>query len=70
MPRKLRELRVALRAARFILVRTTGSHETWEHPSGPTLTLAGKDGADAQFYQERAARAAIAAARAAQEEQR
>ncbi len=70
MPRKLRQLRADLRAAGFVLVRTTGSHETWEHPSGPTLTLAGKDGADAQFYQERVARAAIAAVRAAQEEQR
>lgn len=69
MPQKLRELRVALRAAGFILVRTTGSHETWEHPRGLTLTLAGKDGADARFYQERAVRAAIAAVRAAREGQ-
>ena len=70
MPRKLRQVRADLRVAGFVLVRTTGSHETWEHPRGPSVTLAGKDGADAQFYQERAVRAALAAVRATQEEQR
>jgi predicted RNA binding protein YcfA (HicA-like mRNA interferase family) len=67
MPRKLRQLRADLRAAGFVLVRTTGSHEAWEHPLGPVVTLAGRDGSDAQFYQERQVRAAIAAVRAAQE---
>lgn len=64
MPRKLRELRAELRRAGFVLAHTTGSHETWRHPSGAKLTLAGRDGADAQPYQERQLRAMIAAATA------
>ncbi|HEY8600269.1 MAG TPA: type II toxin-antitoxin system HicA family toxin [Thermomicrobiales bacterium] len=61
MPRKLRELRAELRRAGFVLAYTTGSHETWRHPSGAKLTLAGKDGADAKPYQERQLRAMITA---------
>jgi len=64
MPRKLRELRAELRRAGFILAHTTGSHETWRHPSGAKLTLAGRDGADAKPYQERQLRAMIVAATA------
>jgi len=63
MPRKLRQLRADLRAAGFMLVRQDGSHQTWRHPSGQKVTLAGADGDDAQRYQEtdlREARAAIA----------
>lgn len=61
MPRKVRQLRTDLRAAGFVLVRQVGSHETWRHPSGVQVTLAGADGADAQRYQERQVREAIAA---------
>ncbi len=65
MPRKLRQLRADLRALGFVLVRTTGSHETWRHPTGVKATVAGADGADAKRYQEgelAEARAAVAAA--------
>ena len=62
MPRKLRELRAELRRAGFVLAHTTGSHETWRHPSGAKLTLAGKDGADAKPYQERQLRAMVSVA--------
>lgn len=63
MPRKLRELRAELRRAGFVPIRTAGSHETWAHPSGATLTLAGKDGAAARRYQERDLRQARAVVR-------
>ncbi len=46
-------------------MRTTGSHETWRHPTGVKATVAGADGADAKRYQEgelAEARAAVAAA--------
>jgi len=61
MPRKLRELRAELRALGFVLVRQSGSHQTWQHPAGLKITLAGVDGADAQRYQERDLRDARAA---------
>lgn len=62
MPRKLRELRADLRRAGFRIVRQTGSHQTWEHPDVPEVgvTLAGKDGDDAQRYQERDVRVNVA----------
>jgi predicted RNA binding protein YcfA (HicA-like mRNA interferase family) len=53
VPRKLRQLRADLRALGFVLVRQAGSHQTWQHPVGLKITLAGGDGADAQRYQER-----------------
>ena len=62
MPRKLRELRADLRRAGFILARVVGSHETWRHPNGQRVVLAGADGADAQRYQEQEIRREIAAA--------
>lgn len=66
MPRKLRQIRADLRALGFTMIRQVGSHQTWQHPSGATLTVAGHDGADAQRYQERDLREARAAlARAA-----
>ncbi len=58
MPRKLRQLRADLRAWGFILKRTEGSHETWRHPSGAQVTLAGRDGMDVKPYQERELRSA------------
>ncbi len=63
MPRKLRELRAELRRAGFILANTEGSHQDWRHPTGRRVILAGRDGADAQRYQKRDVRAALAAAR-------
>lgn len=70
MPRKLRELRADLRRAGFVLANTEGSHQDWRHPGGLRVILAGKDGADAQRYQEREVRAAIAAAWAAERDAR
>lgn len=61
MPRKLRELRAELRRAGFVLDRVVGSHETWRHPTGRRVVLAGADGADAQRYQEREIAREIAA---------
>jgi predicted RNA binding protein YcfA (HicA-like mRNA interferase family) len=64
VPRKIRQLKSDLRKAGFIerTERGKGSHAVWEHPMDPTafVTLSGKDGADAQPYQERQVRVAIA----------
>ncbi len=60
MPRKLREIRADLRRVGFVLDHVVGSHQTWRHPTGQRVVLAGHDGADAQRYQERQAREAIA----------
>ncbi len=55
MPRKIRELKKALRQAGFVCKRTRGSHERWIHPELPDLpiTLAGKDSKDAKLYLEK-----------------
>jgi predicted RNA binding protein YcfA (HicA-like mRNA interferase family) len=53
MPKKIRELKAALRKAGFKVRSGKGSHTVWEHPRrAKTVTLAGKDGRDAQPYQE------------------
>ena len=56
MPRKVRQLKVDLRAAGFIELpgRGKGSHSYWEHAeqTDVTVTLAGQDGEDAKRYQE------------------
>ena len=55
MPKKIRELKAALRKVGFECVRIRGSHERWIHPDLPELpiTLAGKDGKDAKLYLEK-----------------
>jgi predicted RNA binding protein YcfA (HicA-like mRNA interferase family) len=64
MPRKIRQLKSDLRKAGFVerTERGKGSHAVWEHPMHPSVfvTLSGKDGADAQAYQEKQVRVAIA----------
>ena len=64
MPRKIRQLKSDLRKAGFVerTERGKGSHAVWEHPMDPSafVTLSGKDGTDAQAYQEKQVRAAIA----------
>jgi len=64
VPRKVRQLKADLKKAGFVerTERGKGSHAVWEHPVDPTafVTLSGKDGADAQPYQERQVRVAIA----------
>ncbi len=74
MPRKIRELKADLRRAGFeeLRRRGKGSHSYWEHPAVPAarVNLAGADGDDAQHYQERAVRDALAQVRQAQRRQR
>lgn len=53
MPKKIRELKSALLKAGFSSRSGKGSHTVWSHPLLPySLTLSGKDGADADRYQE------------------
>jgi predicted RNA binding protein YcfA (HicA-like mRNA interferase family) len=53
MPRKIRQLMVALEQAGFINRGGKGSHHNYEHPKGLRLTLSGKPGEDAHPYQEK-----------------
>ncbi|HWS83268.1 MAG TPA: type II toxin-antitoxin system HicA family toxin [Ktedonobacteraceae bacterium] len=54
MPRKLRQLRADLKAAGAFIKTQEGSHQKWAHPqTSAIMILAGKDGKDAQSYQER-----------------
>lgn len=50
--------------------RGKGSHEVWEHPAvaSASVTLSGRDGADARPYQERDVRQAIESVRGVSEE--
>jgi len=69
VPRKLRELRRDLRREGYSPDRQTGSHQIWEHPAVPgfSVNLAGRDGADAQRYQEELVRDGIRRARVARQ---
>lgn len=61
MPRKLRELKAALRRAGCVEAPGRGSHTGWRHPVlAEKLTLSGRDGDDAQPYQERQLRRILA----------
>ncbi len=61
MPVKVRELKAALAKAGFIVRPGKGSHTVWVHPSlSDEITLSGKDGADAQKYQIKYVRNALA----------
>jgi predicted RNA binding protein YcfA (HicA-like mRNA interferase family) len=56
MPKKIRELKAMLRSAGWIEVAGggKGSHTKWAHPRvARRVTLSGKDGDDAQRYQEK-----------------
>ncbi len=61
-----------IRRAGYGIDRQRGSHQTWEHPLVPgfSVTLAGADGDDAEPYNERDVRDALARFRAAQDQQR
>ena len=65
MPRKVRQLKAQLRKAGFVedSRRGKGSHSYWHHPSGAYVVLSGADGDDAQSYQERDVKKAVAHAR-------
>lgn len=67
MPKKIRELKSILQKAGFTLLkdRGKGSHTVWEHPNvKQNVILSGKDGKDAQKYQEKRIEAAIEEAKA------
>jgi predicted RNA binding protein YcfA (HicA-like mRNA interferase family) len=53
MPVKIRKLKSWLSKAGFYARSAKGSHTKWTHPQFPGVyvTLAGKDGDDAQRYQ-------------------
>ena len=62
MPKKIRELKKALRKAGFSQEkgRGKGSHTVWTHPLyNDAITLSGQDGKDAKKYQEEEIRKAI-----------
>ncbi|MEL6353474.1 MAG: type II toxin-antitoxin system HicA family toxin [Cyanobacteria bacterium J06627_28] len=61
MPKKIRELKQALKKAGFVCKRTRGSHERWIHPQLPELpiTLAGKNSQDAKRYLEKLVSTAV-----------
>lgn len=54
MPKKIRELKAMLLKAGFTYRSGKGSHTVWSHPLLIySLTLSGKDGANADRYQEK-----------------
>ena len=60
MPRKIRELIRDLERAGFTNQGGKGSHRKFVHPRvAKSVVIAGKDGDDAQQYQERATKRAI-----------
>jgi predicted RNA binding protein YcfA (HicA-like mRNA interferase family) len=74
MPKKIRELKAALQNAGFVLLkkRGKGSHTMWEHPLvRNSVIVSGKDGDDADRYQEKDVKKALEdlrSARSAEEE--
>jgi len=60
MPRKVRELIKDLEVAGFVNRGGKGDHRNFVHPKvAKPVTIAGRAGADAKHYQERAVRLAI-----------
>jgi predicted RNA binding protein YcfA (HicA-like mRNA interferase family) len=60
VPKKIRELKAVLLKAGFTYRSGKGSHTVWSHPLlSYSLTLSGKDGSDADRYQERDVRSAL-----------
>jgi len=60
MPRKIRDLIRDLERAGFANRGGKGSHRNFAHPKVKrTVVIAGKEGADAKDYQERAVKRAI-----------
>lgn len=60
MPRKVRELRSALRKAGFERRPSRRGHSIWVHPEYPgSVVVSGNDGDDAKRYQEDEVREAI-----------
>jgi predicted RNA binding protein YcfA (HicA-like mRNA interferase family) len=60
VPKKIRELKAMLLKAGFTYRSSKGSHTVWSHPLLKySLTMSGKDGADADRYQEKDVRNAL-----------
>ena len=59
MPRKIRELIIALQNANFVKSGGQGSHRNFKHKKGIRITVSGKTGDDAKKYQEKAVQKAI-----------
>jgi hypothetical protein len=60
VPQKIRQLKAQLLKAGFTYRPGKGSHTVWSHPQlSYSLILSGKDGADADRYQERDVRNAL-----------
>jgi predicted RNA binding protein YcfA (HicA-like mRNA interferase family) len=60
VPKKIRELKAELLKAGFTYRPGKGSHTVWSHPKlSYSLILSGKNGADADRYQERDLRNAL-----------
>jgi predicted RNA binding protein YcfA (HicA-like mRNA interferase family) len=53
MPRKVRELIADLIRAGFVNRGGKGSYRNFEHATGIIATISGKEGEDAQHYQEK-----------------
>ena len=53
MPRKIRQLIADLERAGFVNRGGKGSHRNFVHPKRIKVTLSGRTGDDADFYQER-----------------
>jgi len=70
VPKKIRELKGMLLKAGFTYRSGKGSHTVWSHPLLLySLTLSGKDGADADRYQEKDVRNALLQIKQLQEEE-
>ncbi|MBD2513463.1 type II toxin-antitoxin system HicA family toxin [Nostoc sp. FACHB-973] len=70
MPKKIRELKAMLLKAGFTYRSGKGSHTVWSHPLLLySLTLSGKDGADADRYQEKDVRNVLLEIKQLQEEE-
>lgn len=70
MPKKIRQLKQALRSANWVLVPGgKGSHTKWQHLGVPrTVILAGSDGEDASPKKQRDIDEAVNQAREAEQE--
>jgi len=62
-PRKVRQLAADLERAGYVNRGGKGSHRNLAHPKGLRVTISGKPGDDAQRYQERLVRKALADSR-------
>jgi len=53
MPRKIRQLIKELEQAGFVNLGGKGNHRNFIHPKGIAITISGKPGDDAKYYQEK-----------------